>query len=147
MKSKELLNYILYFVIVVLIVGSSGIWLPYSINIIIGRQTTSFEIYQNLTTYFVTIIAAGCIDLIIAQVKKAKTNNTGNPIGGVLFFLLLLIIAPICLIIVHVLSINGSKWAIWGIILGVILSYILWWSSNWKRKDLNPINSLGGQVP
>ncbi|MBW2938236.1 hypothetical protein KXJ69_08975 [Aureisphaera sp. CAU 1614] len=137
-------NTFLYFLIAILIIGTIGIWLPAILDNVNESEVDKFGLLQNCATYFITIIVAGCLELVIHFQNNAELKNK----LGFTFLIILLIIISIATIVgisfsIHYESYEISKWIVY---IGVPVSWVLWWISNWKRNDMNPMDALGGSV-
>ena len=141
MESKKWVNLILYFIVAVLIIGSIGVWLPLILD---GRPIDKLNLYQNISTYYIAIFVAGCIDLILLSIQKVKDSN--NPVGSVLFLILLLFLSVGSIVLVSFLIHNGNEiWAKRISIFGLFAAYIMWFWSN-IDGSINSLNPLGGEI-
>lgn len=138
------INVLLYFIIALVIVGTCGIWLPLIIENVKGAEINILEVYQRTTTYFITIIVAGCVDRILSVLKN---TNAKNPAGNILFMIFLLLFA-VGLVIWSSFAIvaENENLTLWLIIIGVLIAWVLWWVSNYNRDSLDPQNALGGKT-
>jgi O-antigen/teichoic acid export membrane protein len=126
----------------VVVFGSSGVWIPLLVKRLGNSPFDKVSFLQNFTTYFIAIIGSGCIDLII----RAIQHNKKNPVGPILFFILILFISLFLVGLIFFWIQNGIGYSSLGVFCGVILAYILWWFSNWKSEKLNPYDALGGVI-
>ena len=141
---KTLLNLFLYFVLAVVFFGGSGVWIPIIINEATGKGQNMESILQNLSTYGIAIIAAGCIDSILLTLNSSKIKNK---IGLILLILIILFgsILLVGLDFYWILNnnIRKAEHALW---IAIPIAYIFWWISNWSSKNINPIDALGGNI-
>lgn len=104
---------VLYFISIVLIVGSFGVWYPYfettdhPTNFFIAEGTL-----KNLATYVIALLAATMADFLLSKVERSK----GLKIFAFSIFLLALIAAVLAL--TKHLPLFGY--------LGLSLTYLLW---------------------
>lgn len=140
----KFINTLLYFIIAIFFIGTIGIWLPPILDHVNGGVFDKFDLLQNCATYFITIIVAGCLELIISIINNSKMVNK----LGYIFLIIFLIIISIATIVVISFTIHYKNYDVskWIVIIGMPVSWLLWWISNMKRKDMNPIDALGGQV-
>jgi predicted neutral ceramidase superfamily lipid hydrolase len=134
-----------YFWIAIVFAGSAGIWLPLLIELVVEKKITFHNIPQNVTTYFVSLSFAGCIDLFLSKIRKIDLEGIAN------YFLNIIIISVISLLIVGcsvVLNIKGyDLYALIFGLIGVAISYRIWWLSNTDNPNFTPANvSLGGDA-
>jgi hypothetical protein len=135
-----------YFFIAVVFMGSIGIWLPIGIEALVDKKVTFHNIPQNVTTYFISILFAGCIDYFLSKLRDLSIGG----IATVFLNLIVLIIASISLVIGAVIfSVFKQEW--WSLVLGisgVAIAYRIWWIANINNPNFFPdaINSVGGDV-
>ncbi|SKA13762.1 hypothetical protein SAMN04488128_1021031 [Chitinophaga eiseniae] len=134
-----------YFFIAVIIMGSIGIWLPIILEAIIEKKVTFHNVPPNVTTYFVSLLFAGCIDLILGKINKLNINGLVNVILNILFILLLGLG-----IVVGAILLNIYKYDFWALLLGIVgllISYRIWWIANDGNPNFsNTAAPLGGDV-
>lgn len=141
---EKFVNTLLYFILVVILFGSSGIWAPVVLNIFSKKDIVLKDVYQNFSTFIIALIAAGCVDLIISNLKNEKKKNK---IGHVLFIILILIISLALIFLEFYWILQGcNEHAKYGIIVGATLAITLWWISNWNSEKYNSYNALGGEI-
>lgn len=121
--------------------GSIGIWLPIGIEALIEKKVTYHNIPPNVTTYFMTILFAGCIDYFLSRIRQL--NNSG--IASIFMSLIMLVLVSIILVISAVISSIYGKdnLALIIALVGVILGYRIWWLANNDNQNFNPESTLG----
>lgn len=117
-----------YFVIAIIIVGSIGIWLPFVLAIPLGKTVPLESISINLTTYYVSLYFAGCVDYILRKLDTIEKGGTKSTVLNMIGLILL----SIALIIVTVwLSVNNYVAVPIGLALvGTVIALRLWWVNN-----------------
>lgn len=142
------IDFLIYFIVVILIVGGLGI-LPILYKIYLKGGNTSEninELSRALSTYFITIIATSSADLILNKLpdpREARSLRmpalTCLILGGISIFLIQYNLIPI-----HTLNIA---------IYATIGALILWWITNstdgkykLDEENNNPLTSMGGVV-
>lgn len=140
----KLANIFLYFLIAIIIVGTIGIWLPTLLQYFKNETISELDLLQNSVTYFITIIVAGCVDIILNVLRKSKHKN----IPGVILLMILFILISIGLVIVSSITIinKNLNLSYWLVSFGVAIAWSFWWISNWNRSELDPNSALGGNV-
>lgn len=119
-----------YFLIAILIIGSIGVWLT---PIVFGKFNPSkFSI--NLTTYYTSIVVAGCMDFILKKVDSDSSNSKSQILKAL--FWLLIVIFWIWLTI-ELSSKNHIVLPLILSILGTLLSYSLWWHNNLDNPNFS----------
>ncbi|KJD36961.1 hypothetical protein PW52_00430 [Tamlana sedimentorum] len=117
-----------YFWIAVVIIGTAGIWLPVLLSLLLGEPIQTDEIPINLTTFYISIYFAGCVDTIFRNIdlleNKYELKSKLVSIIGLILLFILLIIATIWLkiekhfVIPLILSLIGS-----------LIGLKLWWDN------------------
>ena len=136
-----------YFLLAVVIMGSIGVWLPILLTLYSGNIIDATNVIQNIITYFVTIIFAGCIDYFFSKLKTLNKDRLAES------FLNIVIIILVCFgITITGVSLNISgktNMALLLAIIGVISSYIMWWLANRSNSHFvskNPTAPTGGST-
>ena len=124
----NLSNQTKYFLIAIIGVGSVGIWLPFLLALLFNKDFPLDSIPINLTTFYVSIYFAGCVDFILKKIDDIGASNKKSTILNIVALLLVSIALIVATIL---LSINNQ------IIIPTILSAIgtgialrLWWVAN-----------------
>ncbi len=134
-----------YFLIAVVFFGSIGIWLPVAIEALVNNKITFHNIPPNVTTYFVSILFAGCIDYFLSKIRELNING----ITSVFFNLIFLSIVGIGLAVGAVIcNINNKDLLslLLGII-GLIIAYRIWWLANVNNPNfISNTAPLGGDA-
>jgi hypothetical protein len=133
-----------YFWVAVIGAGSAGIWLPLLIASFKGISNYKFtEIPPNLTTYFLGILMAGCIDqglkIFEDEANRSKSEFLNIIIVLCLTFLLLLLSVLGSIFEYHFVASIAS-------IIGVIFAIKVWWNVNINITEDNSTSILGGKV-
>ncbi|WP_273015976.1 MULTISPECIES: hypothetical protein [Leeuwenhoekiella] len=141
---EKFLNLILYFLIAILFIGTMGIWLPVCIDYFSEEKIDKYSFLQNSATYFISIAVAGCLELTKSVIENI---NLKNKVGLVFLSVLVLLVSIALVVLAIVFSIKENFGVgIWIVSAGIILSWILWWLSNFQKGDVNPANALGGNI-
>lgn len=129
-----------YFIIAIVIMGSIGIWLPIGLEALINKTFTFTNVPQNVTTYFVSLLFAGCIDYFLGKIKELNIKGLANTFLNLLFIGLIGIVIVVGAIILNVYKFD--KLSLFLGIIGVFISYKIWWIAN----DNNP-NFIENDAP
>ncbi|WP_281324377.1 hypothetical protein [Flavobacterium sp. IMCC34518] len=134
-----------YFFIAVVLIGSVGIWMPIGLEALIEKQVTLNKIPSNVTTYFVSLLFAGCIDYFLNKVRDVNIDGVINVFFNLITIVILglgLVIGSILLNIYH-----HDFYSLFLGIIGVLISYRIWWIANETNPNFIPGNSvLGGNA-
>lgn len=134
-----------YFLIAIVFAGSSGIWLPMIIEGLVKGTFTYHTIPQNVITYFVSLVFAGCIDLFLSKLKEISIDGILNHFLNILMLLVLSIGLVLTSIILNVNYLDN--WAMFVGLIGVLISYYIWWKSNIENPNFSPGNAILGGNP
>lgn len=141
---KNFVNLLLYFILVVIAFGTSGVWMPVIINRLGNKPNRLEDIYQNISTYFISIIAAGCIDLILSLINNKRVINK----TGVVLLILIVLFGSLFLVGIDFYFIINGKIASaeLSITIGTLIAFLLWWISNLSNDKINSFNAVGGEI-
>ena len=131
--------------IAVVTIGSVGIWLPICLEALIYNKVTFHNIPQNVTTYFVSLLFAGCIDYFISRI--GQLNIAG--LRSIFLNLVFIVLAGIG-IVVGAILLNIFKHDVLSLIIGiigVIISYRIWWLANNNNPNFaDNVAEMGGNA-
>lgn len=139
----EIKNKILYFIIAIFLIGSIGIWLPFLFDVVSNKETNLFSVFQNITTYYIAIIVVSLTDITLNIIRNSKAYNK---IGQILFMILISIIIIIYFGVNCYFLWKQNSIVNYFVIIGVVLSYLLWWISKQNSKSFKPESALGGDT-
>ncbi len=139
----EVLNKLLYFLIAIVLIGSIGVWIPQVFYLIDEKPIELKILFQNLTTYYIAIIVVSCTDLALQIIRNISWTNK---IGKILLLTLTGIISVILFTINCYALWKNKPNAIYFIMIGVAVAYILWWISKKDSDTFNPEDALGGDA-
>lgn len=124
-----------YFLIAIITVGSIGIWLPFLLAVPLNKELDLSSIPLNLTTFYVSIYFAGCVDLILKHIDGEDKIRTKSQVLNMIFLILL----SVALIITTVwTSISGQVVVpVFLASVGTIIALRLWWLSNIENPSFN----------
>lgn len=117
-----------YFWLAIVFVGSIGIWMPMIIYKLLDKTFTFENLPIYLTTYYVSLYFAGCVDFILKQFEDIDLVNAKSAVLNIIF----LIILSFALIITTIwLTISGYFFIpIVLAVLGTLIALRLWWVNN-----------------
>jgi hypothetical protein len=133
---------VVYFIIAIILFASIGVYIPYILEIITGKQHNNQDLNQNLVTYFIAIFASACLDLLLNLIDK----DTRTKKLQILILILISIVVFAATATLLYYNLTGHKDKILGwLILGTLLSWLMWWIAHFKDEAFNPPTStLGG---
>lgn len=125
-----------YFWIAVILIGSAGIWLPIVLSLALGENLDRSEIPMNLTTFYISIYFAGCVDGIF---KTIDLLDNKYEIKSKLLNIILLILISFFLVITTVwLSVKNHFWIPLSLsVVGAIIGLWLWWDNNTENPTFS----------
>lgn len=142
----QLADQLLYFFIAVVIVNSVGLWLPFVLDWFSGSSSrvTYEALPNNAMTYFGGIAAVSIYDRL-RKVMNMESHLSKN----LELSFWVLAFGGIATLIFRVLKCAKEKLtqeAISLAIVGILVSYAIWWVANYKNVPSDPLNALGGKV-
>ena len=133
-----------YFWLAVVGAGSAGIWLPLFIALFKDIRKYPFtEIPPNLTTYFLGILMAGCIDQGL-KLFEDEANRSKSEFLNIIIVLCI----TFFLLLTSVLGSINEQYIVASAasVVGVALAIKVWWNVNISSIDNNTTSILGGTV-
>ena len=134
-------------------VGSIGVWWPAILEAIDKGCVDPHSLPPNLTTYFVAILFTGSVDFFFGMIRQDNTQGLENYFLNVVLIILITFAAVTVETFLHLRKQDG--WACLVAVIGIILSWIMWWAANKNNVNLiekpNPSNAapngnvLGGE--
>jgi len=132
-----------YFFLAIVVIGSIGIWLPVIVELLDKSKNFNLSnMVHNMITYFITILVSGSITYFFRKLKEAKIKG----IASIFLDLVALIIFSLGLVIAGILlNVNDcNDLALIIGVLGILLSYRIWWIANPEDMNLPKEGPLGG---
>lgn len=125
-----------YLIIAVILMGSMGVWLPFILSILLDVESPIDMLPVNLTTFYVSLIFAGCVESILKYIQNSDDlsdvkHNAINMIG-----LILLVFAFIIATVWMTLKSHFILPLLFSIV-GTIIAINLWWKNNRSNEDFN----------
>lgn len=137
-------DFIIYFIVVIVIVGGMGFWpIAYKIFIDGDSTITIAELAKSMSTYFIAIIASSSADLIL-------TNKPDQVQAKVLRMpaIAMLVIGAILLVLIQIELNNDTMTLAY---VGLTLALVFWWIANSIdpifADDSTPPSSTLGSSP
>ena len=137
------LTAILYFFFAIVFLASLGVTLPGVIDAMSDDANFVKNLNQNLVTYFIAILVSASLDYVLKLMDEGVIYKKPA-------------IITVCIVNVAVLITMGfvlyhnSKGrydgvSIW-VIIGTLISYIMWWITNHNNPAFDANASLGGST-
>jgi hypothetical protein len=125
-----------YFWLAVILIGSAGVWLPLILSVALNQPIDWSETPLNLTTFYISIYFAGCVDGIFRTVDILENKHD---IKSKLINIIALILLSIALVISTIwLSVKDYFWVpLLLSLLGAFLGLKLWWKNNTDNPTFN----------
>ena len=124
-----------YFIFAIILIGSIGIWLPFILAIPLEKEAPISAIPINLTTFYISIYFAGCVDYVLRIIDDFETPNPKSKMLNIIGLILLafaLTLITICLYVENKLFYSTILASI-----GVVIALILWWINNSDNPTFN----------
>ena len=128
------LTIILYFVLAIIIFASIGVTLPYCFETLKDGHHSIQDLNQNIVTYFIAIFVSASLDYILRLIDDQASHR--KPV----ILLICLVNVIVFIMTAYILYTNAkgniveiSGWSI----IGVLISYIMWWIANFKKIVFN----------
>lgn len=134
-----------YFIFAIILVGTIGIWLPFIIAVPLKREVPLSAIPINLTTFYISIYFAGCVEYVLKIIDDLEVHNIKSKILNIIGLILLSLALTLTTIWLYV----ESKIFISTIlaIIGSIIALRLWWINNTNNPTFNEkIRSEGNSI-
>jgi hypothetical protein len=126
-----------YFLIAIIGFGSIGIWLPFVLAIPLGKEVPFSSVSINSTTFYVSILFAGCVEYILNLFDKPELTTHKSHALNVIAMLIFGFVLTISIIWLYVEDI--LFWSTVLAFLGVLISLRLWWVNNSNNPTLNEV--------
>lgn len=133
-----------YFIIAVIIIGSIGIWLPIGLEALIEGKVTFHNVPSNVITYFVSLLFAGCIDYFLGKIRQLTVDGVISVFFNLIFIALLGLALVVGGIILYIFK--YYSWSLFLGIIGVLISYRIWWIANENNPNFFNNAELGGDA-
>lgn len=135
-------TFIMYFVVVLIIGGGLGVWLPPVVSALGGEISASkpeLSVAMSLATYVVAILSAGLADALLSEISRAFR----------MFALSLCIIGAVIALLALLTSSKQGAFLFSGV--GAAISLLLWWLANANDEKLQeaqiPVDAPVGNQP
>jgi|TARA_B110000037_G_scaffold219893_1_gene286095 predicted neutral ceramidase superfamily lipid hydrolase len=125
-----------YFLFAIIVIGSIGVWLPFLLAALLDKKVELNSIPINLTTFYVSIYFAGCVDFILKKIDSVDHKTKSHA-----FNMVMLIVLSIVLIIATIWT-SISKYIFIATLLaacGCVIALRLWWINNTENPNFNEI--------
>lgn len=133
-----------YFIYLIMILGTSGIWLPIFIDLLQKNEFKCASVSLNMSTFFLIMLTSNSVDkglrALNSNLNKLSNNDLLNVVTiPILAFVLLLISVLTAMHGFEIISLIIS-------ILGFIFSLTYWWKANKDNEALLPTSAIGGDT-
>jgi hypothetical protein len=133
---------IFYFFLAIIFFSSIGVWLPYIIEgAKDGGRHNPQGMVQNIVTYFLAIFFSAALDFFLKLMDKDDPARKLKIL--ILVFVGIVVIGASARILYIVFQSIGRE-VIWELILGVGISYGMWWIVNYRNSSFDPSATMGG---
>ena len=126
-----------YFLFAIITIGTIGVWLPFILAIPLKKEAPISAIPINLTTFYVSIYFAGCVEYVLHIIDNFETPNKKSKILNII----ILMVFSFALILSTIWLYVESKLIISTILalVGVIIALRLWWINNTDNPTFSDV--------
>lgn len=126
-----------YFIFAILIIGTIGIWLPFLLAIPLEENIPISSLPINLTTFYVSIYFAGCVESLLKIFDDLDQNSPKSKVLNTIGLMLLAFFLTISTIFFYVLDYIFISTFL--ATIGSLVALYLWWSNNSSNPTFNEI--------
>lgn len=137
-----------YFIFAIIVVGTIGVWLPFLLAIPLNKEVPVSAIPVNLTTFYISIYFAGCVEYVLKIIDDDESDSTKSKLLNIIGLILLSFILTLTSIWLYV----ENEIAISTVIamIGVVIALRLWWINNstnptFSEKIRNETKAIHGK--
>ena len=144
----RIINKILYFILTVIVLGSTGVTIPVAIDYFQHSDITNQSLVvlpYSLLTYYLSLFFIAIVDRILIITKDTTYTHKITEIL-IIGIVTLLIIGLLTFFSFKSLMQNNYSSATFYASLGTITAFVIWWIANYKDTKVDPFNSLGGEI-
>ena len=124
-----------YFIFAIIVVGTIGIWLPFIIAVPLDKDVPISAIPISLTTFYISIYFAGCVEYVLKIIDDFETNNAKSKVLNIIGLILLSLVLTLTTIWLYVE--NEILISTILALIGVAIALRLWWINNSNNPTFN----------
>jgi hypothetical protein len=132
-----------YFIFAIFFLASIGVSLPYIFDYINKNPEITKNLNQNIVTYFIAILVSSSLDYVMKLIDKDVSYKK-------LAILAVCIANTTILFMSAYILYTNSKGNLNSIsllaIMGILVSYVMWWIANYHNSAFNITAALGGNT-
>lgn len=131
-----------YFIYLILMLGTSGIWLPVLMDMLQQKEFKCGSMSLNMATFFLIMLTSNSVD----KGLRAVSSNLGKISNNDLLNIIIIPISAFLLLFFSVLTAmhNLEILSLIISIIGFIFSLVYWWNANKDNSALEPTSAMGG---
>jgi hypothetical protein len=139
----RILTISLYFIFAIIFLASIGVSLPFIFDYVNEDPEIIKNLNQNIVTYFIAILVSASLDYVMKLIDKSVSYKK-------IAILVVCITNTAVFFISAFILYTNSKGNLNSLsflaIMGIIVSYIMWWIANYHNSAFNVISTLGGNT-
>lgn len=139
----RILTISLYFIFAIIFLASIGVSLPFIFDYVNEDPAIIKNLNQNIVTYFIAILVSASLDYVMKLIDK---NVSYKKIAILAVCITNTTIFFISAFILYTNSKGNLSSLSFLAIMGILVSYIMWWIANYHNSAFNVISTLGGNT-
>jgi hypothetical protein len=139
----RILTISLYFIFAIIFLASIGVSLPFIFDKINGEPNIIKNLNQNIVTYFIAILVSASLDYVMKVIDKEVSYKK---LAILIVCIANTVIFFISALILYTNSKENSTSISYLAIMGILVSYIMWWIANYHNSAFNVTAALGGNT-
>ena len=139
----RILTISLYFFFAIIFLASIGVSLPYVFDYINDDPSITRNLNQNIVTYFIAILVSASLDYVMKLIDKDVSYKKIAILGVCITNTIIFFISAFILYINSKGNLNSISFLA---IMGIVVSYIMWWIANYHNTAFNVTSALGGST-
>lgn len=133
----------LYFIFAIIFLASIGVSLPYIFDKINDDPNIIKNLNQNIVTYFIAILVSASLDYVMKIIDKEVSYKKLAILSVCLTNTIIFLTSAFVLYDNSKGNLNSISYLA---IIGIIISYIMWWVANYHNSAFNITAALGGNT-
>lgn len=139
----RILTISLYFVFAIIFLASIGVSLPFIFDSVNEDPDITRNLNQNIVTYFIAILVSASLDYVMKLIDK---NVSYKKIAILGVCILNTVVFLTSAFILYTNSKGNTNSISFLAIMGILISYIMWWIANYHNSAFNVTAALGGNT-
>jgi hypothetical protein len=139
----RILTISLYFIFAIIFLASIGVSLPYIFDYINKEPAITKNLNQNIVTYFIAILVSASLDYVMKLIDKDVSYKKIAILAVCITNTVIFFTSAYILYINSKGNLNSISFLA---VMGIIVSYVMWWIANYHNSAFNITAALGGNT-